>query len=166
MKKKYIPIYLLILSLLVNVVLAIDLFNKKDNKQSIEISKSEKDELISEWYSIKNVSEDEKEKIARKLFEEYINENSTDWKEVENDKLDREPLPTFTDYKIDNVSLQKEEGNMFTAEVLYDIQYTKNGTQWLACDGELADDNWIKNKGFYIDIARYNDKYVITNMYT
>lgn len=142
----------------------------KDNKK-VEIGAKNESDAISEIEKIEKVeleklSEDEKIKIARELFDEYINENRTDKKMVESQKLNREPVVALTDYRIKHIDFIDEHNDTFTVDVQYDIQYTNDSNMWVAGNGELSDNNWVIDKCNFLDIKKAGDKYIITNIYT
>lgn len=112
----------------------------------------------------KKLSKDEKIEIAKDLFDDYINENRTDWSTVKSQKLNRKPVNSLTDYRIGDINVENEEGYKFTVSVSYDIQYTNESNMWVAGNGVLKDNNWIVDKFALVDIEQVNDKYVITNM--
>lgn len=105
-------------------------------------------------------------KIARELFDYYINENRTDWSIVKSQNLKREPVICLTDYRINDIDIESQDLYNFTVSVLYDIQYTNESNMWVAGNGELKDNNWIVNKIALVDITQINDKCVITNIGT
>ena len=160
----------LFLSILVNIGLSAYIYFNNNRKIDLtpninSLSDSDKESLIGDLYSVKNIDENRKKEVARNLFEEYINQNSTDWQTVQNKKLNRKPLPTFTDYRINDVVFVKESGPKFTVDIIYDIQYTEEGKQWVAGDGNLADNNWVLKKDFLVDVIKYEDKYILTDVY-
>ena len=166
MNKKNISVFFLILSVFINIFFVIHLYNKSDSNINLDrLSKYEKENLIGDLYPIKNIDIESKKNIAKNLFEEYLNQNSTDWKNVNNNNIQRNPLPTFTNYRITDVIWIKENNNQFTVDIIYDIQYTDNGKQWVAGDGDLADDNWVLKKDFLVDVIRYKDKFLILDVY-
>ncbi|NOW24741.1 hypothetical protein [Clostridium butyricum] len=57
------------------------------------------------------------EDIAVNLFTSYIKENSTDWKKVQYEKLNRTPLKTIEDYKIINASLVSVKEDNFCVKL-------------------------------------------------
>ncbi|WP_294373564.1 hypothetical protein [uncultured Clostridium sp.] len=133
---------------------------KHSQNNSFDISEE------SEIKKLEDMSKDEKIEIGRNLFDEYINENRTDWKMVKSQNLNRQPVVCLTDYKINDVDFVKEEKDKFTLDISYDIQYTDESNFWVAGNGELADDNWVVNKCSFVDIEQVGDKYFIVNVYT
>ena len=146
-------------------------FNNKENEESKETSSYE-DNINLENNSENNLkfydplSKDEKIKIARELFDDYINENRTDWSIVKSQNLKREPVICLTDYRINDIDIESQDFYKFTVSVSYDIQYTNESNMWVAGNGELKDNNWIVNKIALVDITQINDKCVITNIGT
>lgn len=130
------------------------------------LSEIEKEKIIRELNSVKDITKEDKEKIARELYEEYLNNNRTDWRMVKAQNLNRNPVISMVDYKINEVTFVKEDKNTFTVEVSYDIQYTNESNMWLAGNGTLSENNWDKNKVTFIDIEKYLDKYIISSVYT
>lgn len=113
-----------------------------------------------------DISKEEKIEIARSLFDKYINENKTDWKRVEFQKLERKPKASLTDYRINNVKVTGEEKNKFIVSIEYDIKYTNESDMWIAGNGKICEDNWIRNKSNFVEIQKSGDEYVITNIIT
>ena len=146
-------------------------FNNKENEESKETSLYE-DNINLESNSENNLkfynslSKDEKIKIARELFNDYINENRTDWSIVKSQNLKREPVICLTDYRINDIDIESQDIHNFTVSVSYDIQYTNESDMWVAGNGELKDNNWVVDKFAVVDITQINDKYVITNIGT
>lgn len=114
--------------------------NSKIYNMIDKLNKDEKDKLVSEIYSVENISMEEKKKIAISLFDEYINSMRTDWYYVKNNG--GKVVLTLTDYRITEAKFQKQEGN-----------------------GKYGKYNWIIGKFQYIDIVKYKDKYYIDNIY-
>lgn len=131
-----------------------------------DLTEVEKEKIIRELNSVKDITKEDKEKIARELYEEYLNNNRTDWRMVKAQNLNRNPVISMVDYKINEVTFVKEDKNIFTVEVSYDIQYTNESNMWLAGNGTLSENNWDKNKVTFIDIEKYLDKYIISSVYT
>ena len=119
-----------------------------------------------EVLSVSSISKEDKTEIARDLFDKYINENKTDWKQVEFQKLDRKPMVCFSDYKINYIKITGEEEKKFTAYIEYDIQYTNESDMWIAGNGKICEDNWIRNKSNFVEIEKSGDKYSIKNIIT
>lgn len=175
MNKRKVIISILALSILLNLLLAVEIYNKNNKKDLSKVSadkvsvdklsNSDKENLMGDLYSVKDISEDRKKEIAKNLFEEYINKNSTDWQTVKDKKLNRKPLPTFTDYRITDASFISESSNRFTVDITYDIQYTEEGKSWLAGYGNISDNNWILKKGNVVDVIKYKDKYLLADVY-
>ena len=115
---------------------------------------------------LKDLRKKKKIEIAKDLFDEYINENRTDWKMVKSQNLNRQPVVCLTDYKINDITFVKEESDKFTVDISYDIQYTNESNFWIAGNGELTDNNWVINKCSFVDIQKVGDKYFIINLYT
>jgi len=116
--------------------------------------------------SVNDISKDEKTEIARDLFDKYVNDNKTDWKQVEFQKIDRKPMISFTEYKINDIKVTGGDENKFTVSVKYDIKYTNESNMWIAGNGEISEDNWIRNKSNFVEIQKNGDKYVISNIIT
>lgn len=109
---------------------------------------------------------EDKTGIAKDLFEKYINQNKTDWKYVESRQLDREPVVSLTDYKINDIKIVEEDKDKFTANISYDIQYTDKSDMWIAGNGKVAEKNWIKNKNNFVEFSVDSDVYKIQKIYT
>ncbi|WP_293981528.1 hypothetical protein [uncultured Clostridium sp.] len=112
------------------------------------------------------INEDEALSTAVQLFSDYIEENSTDWKKVQHENLDRDPVKSLEDYKIVNAKLVYHEGNSFTVRVTYDVKCTDESDMWFAGNGNKEENNWIRNKTNYINIEKNNANYSIKNIYT
>ncbi|HGG0417111.1 TPA: hypothetical protein ACJFE8_001884 [Clostridium sporogenes] len=139
--------------------------NSKIYNMIDKLNKDEKDKLVSEIYSVRNIPEKEKKKIAISLFDEYINSMRTNWYYVKNNGGGTVVL-TLTDYRITEAKFEKQEGNRFTFLMTYDIKCTDESNYWSAGNGKDREDNWIIDKFQYIDIVKYKDKYYIDNIYT
>lgn len=134
--------------------------NIKNNTNNIkEVIDNEKNEQES-------LSKDEMIAIARDLFDDYINQNRTDWYFVKAKGLKRQPVICLTDYRINDISFVKEENNKFTVDISYDIQYTDESNYWVAGNGELSENNWVMNKCNFVDIIKADNKYFLSNVYT
>lgn len=133
---------------------------------SISYNVSLMSNISEELLSVSDISKEEKTKIARDLFDKYINDNRTDLKQVEYQKIDRKPVVSFTEYKINDVKVTGGEGNKFTVNIKYDIKYTNESDMWIAGNGEISEDNWIKNKSNFVEIQKDGYKYVISNIIT
>lgn len=167
MKKKLFSI-ILILSISINLVLGaiIIKINKQDSNSNQNLNKNINiNKITQNSYSIKEIDEKTKISIAKDLFDNYINSNMMDWQYVKNNKLDRKPVLSFTDYKIVDVFFVKEDDISYTVDIIYDIQYTNDSPLWVAGDGNMSENNWILKKDFLIDIIKYKDKYYISNVY-
>jgi len=115
---------------------------------------------------VSDISKEGKVEIARTLFDKYINENKTDWKKVEFEKLERKPKVCLTDYKINNIRVTREEEDKFIVLIGYDIKYTNESDFWIAGNGEICEDNWIRNKSNFVEIQKSGNEYVISNIIT
>jgi hypothetical protein len=144
----------------------------KANKSALLVSPSISYNVLlmsnmgEELSSISDISEEEKTKIARDLFDKYINDNRTDLKQVEFQKIDRKPVVCFTEYKINDVKATGGDGDNFTVNIKYDIKYTNESDIWIAGNGEISNDNWIRNKSNFVEIQKDGDNYVISNIIT
>lgn len=103
-------------------------------------------------------SQSEMEDIAVNLFTSYIKENSTDWKKVQYEKLNRTPLKTIEDYKIINASLVSVKEDNFCVKIIYDVKCTEESDMWLAGNGFKDTDNWIRNKSNYVSVKNEENK--------
>lgn len=168
MNKRKVAIFIFIVSILLNLFFAMEIYNKSSKKASAKVSDnkvSDSENLMGDLDSVKDISEDRKKEIAKNLFEEHLNQMSTDWKTVKDKKLDRKPVLTFTDYRITDARFIKESGNKFTVDITYDIQYTDEGKSWLAGYGDISDNNWVLKKGNIVDVIKYKDKYLLADVY-
>ena len=136
------------------------------NTDYSSMSKKDQEEIVREINSVKDISEEEKVKIAKDLFDEYINNNRTDWSGSKHQKDPEQPVVAMTDYKINSVKFLSEDKNKFIVCIVYDIKYTDESNWWVAGNGDLEDDNWVRNKMNFVDIEKYLDHYIITNIYT
>ena len=144
----------------------------KENKltllstSSIEYNTSLINSMAKDLSLESDISKEEKIEIARSLFDKYINENKTDWKRVEFEKLERKPKDSLTDYRINNVKVTGEEKNKFIVSIEYDIKYANESDMWIDGNGKICEDNWIRNKSNFVEIQKSGDEYVITNIIT
>jgi outer membrane usher protein FimD/PapC len=136
------------------------------SKTNITYNTSLISNTIKDLSVVSNTNEEEKIEIARTLFDKYINENKTDWKRVEFQNLERKPEATLTDYRINNIKVTGEEKNKFIVSIEYDIKYTNESDMWIAGNGKVCEDNWIRNKSNFVEIQKNDDEYVITNIIT
>ena len=47
----------------------------------------------------------------------------------------------------------------FIAKISYDIQFTDESNKWIAGNGKISDNNWIRNKSNYVEIIKENNIY-------
>ena len=103
---------------------------------------------------------------AVQIFTEYIKNNSTDWKKVEYENLEREPVKSLEDFKIIDTKLVSFGKDNFTVKVTYDVKCTNESDMWFAGNGFKEENNWIRNKINYLNIEKNNGEYVIKKIYT
>ncbi|MGG7057782.1 M56 family metallopeptidase [Clostridium tertium] len=109
----------------------------------------------------------DKEEIGRKLYEEYIKMHSTNWLFNLNKGINEETELSVTESKINDVKLISEGKYIFTVYISYDIKAANENSPWYAGNGVIEDDNWIINKGIFLDIERTGEnKYRIISGYT
>ncbi|MDO5517288.1 MAG: hypothetical protein Q4F66_07005, partial [Clostridium sp.] len=113
------------------------------------------------------LDENSESDVSRKLFEEYINSNKTaiagtGLNGVLNDNL----VETLTDYKINDIRVLQREEEKFIVNISYDIQFTEESDKWIAGNGKIKEDNWIRNKNNYVEIVKDNGSYKINRIYT
>ncbi|MBU3136224.1 hypothetical protein KPL39_08060 [Clostridium gasigenes] len=127
------------------------------------------DELTNELKAnpVVETKSTDKKIIATEVYTGYIKANSTDWRNVERNKLDREPIQTVLDYKITSINMTNEFDDFFTVSIGYDIKSVKESSQWVAGNGEDGPDNWIINKSGFADIMKVGkNKYIKIKGYT
>lgn len=113
------------------------------------------------------LDENSKIDISRRLFEQYINDNKTSIAGVNsNGVLSNDVVETLTDYKINDIRLVQSEEDSFIVNVSYDIQFTEESNKWIAGNGKVNENNWIRNKSNYVEIVKDNDDYKINRICT
>lgn len=179
MNTKKIVSKLLFFSIVLNTALIICLINKDiefSNLVQTSISKNDVYKLyndvanlnVSNLYSVENVSTDEKVRIAKELFEEHLNSMGIKFEGFGNGVdyvSNRKAVLTFNNYRITDVKISEDKGNKFLASVTYDVQCADEHKDWIAGVGDIGEDNWVIDKFYTLEIERYKDKYIITNMY-
>ncbi|MGG7143009.1 M56 family metallopeptidase [Clostridium nigeriense] len=109
----------------------------------------------------------DKEEIGRKLYEEYIKMHSTNWFFNLSNGIDKEPELSVLESKINDVKLISEGKYIFTVDISYDIKAANEKSPWYAGNGVIEDNNWIRNKGTFLDIEKTGEnKYRIISGYT
>lgn len=167
MKKRKVLILISSLSLLLisNLFIEKSSFNLV-NAYADTISINEQEEPNNQAV-LTNSSENSKEVIGRKLFEEYINKNRIAIAGMDlNDNLNNKEVETFAEYKINNIKIMEIKENRFIAKISYDIQFTDESNKWIAGNGKISDNNWIRNKSNYVEIIKENNIYKIDKIYT
>lgn len=110
--------------------------------------------------------ESSKVQTAVNLFKNYLEDNSTDWHKVQYENLNRTPVKSMEDYKINSAKLVDCQENSFTVNIIYDVKCTEESDMWLAGNGKKDEDNWIRNKSNYITIENIHEEHKIKNIYT
>ena len=100
------------------------------------------------------------------LFTEYVENNSTDWKKVQYENLDRNPVKSLEGFKIIDTKLTYSSEENYIVKIIYDVKITDESNMWFAGNGFKDEDNWIKNKVNYLNIEKDSGEYVIKNIFT
>lgn len=110
---------------------------------------------------------DNKIEIAKKLFEEYLNDNKTNWFFNLVNGIDEESTDTFSDFKINDITLIEDGENLFKVGISYDIKpLGEEVSIWDAGNGE-REGEWIRKKYNFFDIEKIKgNTYRIINGYT
>lgn len=110
---------------------------------------------------------DNKIEIAKKLFEEYLNDNKTDWFFNLVNGINEESKDTFSDFKINDITLIEDGENLFKVGISYDIKpLGEEVSIWDAGNGE-REGEWIRKKYNFFDIEKIKgNTYRIINGYT
>lgn len=170
MKKKKVLILISSLSLLLISSLFIEKssFNlAKAYADSISNNKVEEQKEPNSEAVLTNVNENSEIVIGRNLFEEYINQNRTAIAGMDlKGNLNNNEVEALTDYKINNIKVIQSEHDKFIVNISYDIQFTEESNKWVAGNGKIKENNWIKNKTNYVEIIKDNDGYKINGIYT
>ncbi|MBE6062087.1 MAG: hypothetical protein E7207_00670 [Clostridium butyricum] len=116
---------------------------------------------------LESLTENTQEAVGRRLFERYINQNKRAIAGMDlNGILNSNEVETFTDYKINSVKVVVSEQDRFIVNISYDIQFTEKSNKWVAGNGKVQENNWIRNKTNYVEIVRENNQYKIDKIYT
>lgn len=160
MKKKKVLILISSLSLLL-------ISNIFIGKSSINLVKAYADTTNDSKAVIKLLDENSKIDVSRNLFEQYIKDNKTAVAGIDlNGILNNEVVETLTDYKINDIRVVQSEEDKFIVNISYDIQFTEESNKWIAGNGKVNENNWIRNKSNYVEIIKENDTYKINRIYT
>lgn len=160
MKKKKVLILISSLSLL----LISNLFIEKSSIDSVE---AYADTTNDSKAVVTMLDENSKIDVSRNLFEQYINDNKTAIAGIDlNGVLNNEVVETLTDYKINDIRVTKSEEDKFIVNISYDIQFTEESNKWIAGNGKVNENNWIRNKSNYVEIVKENDDYKINKIHT
>lgn len=160
---------ILVFTTITGLVLISNLFAQLIPGNSLLSASAECIEDAKSNYLQTDIKMDDKDQMMQKaeqLFSSYIEANSTDWKRVEFENLDRDPVKSLEDYKIIDSKLVSFGENDFTVKFMYDIKYTDDSDMWIAGNGSKDKDNWIRNKINYVNIEKNNDEYIIKKIYT
>lgn len=170
MKKKKVLILISSLSLLLISSLFIEKssFNLvKAYADSASINEMEEQKEPNSEAVLTKVNENSEIAISRALFEEYINQNRTAIAGMNlNGILNDNEVETLTDYKINNIRAVQSEQDKFTVNISYDIQFTEESNKWIAGNGKVKENNWIRNKTNYVEIVKEDNEYKIDKIYT
>ncbi|MBE6051805.1 MAG: hypothetical protein E7214_14445 [Clostridium sp.] len=164
MIKKGLYIFLFI-SIVLNIFLIVNL--KSTNKEENTTKSNVSDEDVEELYSVENISEDEKKRIAKDLCKEHIESGGIKFEyfgNVVDESSNRKAVQTFKNYRINDIKIVDENKNKFIAIVGYDIQCTDECKVWIAGAGTVGEDNWVIGKGYILTIEKYKNKYFITDV--
>ena len=160
MKKKKVLILISSLSLLLMFSLFIE-------KSSINLVEAYADTTNVQEAVLTKLDENSEIDVSRKLFEQYINNNKTAIAGIDlNGVLNNDVVETLTDYKINNIRVIQSEEDKFIVNVSYDVQFTEESNKWIAGNGKIKENNWIRNKSNYVEIVKDNGEYKIDKIYT
>lgn len=160
MKKKKVLILISSLSLLLMFSLFIE-------KSSINLVEAYADTTNVQEAVLTKLDENSEIDVSRKLFEQYINNNKTAIAGIDlNGVLNNDVVETLTDYKINNIRVIQSEEDKFIVNVSYDVQFTEESDKWIAGNGKIKENNWIRNKSNYVEIVKDNGEYKIDKIYT
>ena len=160
MKKKKVLILISGLSLLLISNLFIE-------KSSINLVKAYGDTTNDSKAVVTLLDENSKIDVSRNLCEQYIKDNKTAVAGIDlNGVLNNEVVETLTDYKINDIRVTQSEEDKFIVNISYDIQFTEESNKWIAGNGKVNENNWIRNKSNYVEIIKENDTYKINRIYT
>ncbi len=93
--------------------------------------------------------------ICLKLMNEYFN----DYKSAAT-----EENIILSDYKVVEVRDVKNTMTGFTFRVVYSVKPVSSNSDWVAGNGEITTDGWIKDKYTEVTVIKQGDKYIIKNM--
>lgn len=169
MRKK--GIVLILSCLTIVTITGCGLEKAKTNNKEINVLEKSLEEVDKENDSLE---ESEKIEIARRLFDEYINENKIEVIESKEDSSKKKEVTTFTKYKIkdidiyemEDLNISEKESQGFVADISYDIKYTNESNRWVAGNGEIKKNNWCVDKVAIVNIEKVKDKYIISSMGT
>ena len=174
----------LTVSVIANIFSGITIYNKSKKQESLEkqielerkqferkrkdgetldiseLSSKGKEKLVEEAYSVENLSEEEKIRIGKKLFDEYMSNAALEIRK--GDKEDRAVTLKCSNYRITDASVVETSGNKFMVHIGYDVQGLGN-YKWYAAFGDIAEDNWVLNKFIDLEIIKCGDKYYISS---
>ncbi len=170
MKKKKVLILISSLSLLLisNLFIEKSSFNLvKAYADTTSINEVEEQKEPNSEAVLANSSENTEEAVGRKLFEKYINQNRNAIAGMDlNGILNSDEVETLTDYKINSVKIVGSEKDRFIVNISYDIQFTEESNKWVAGNGKVKENNWIRNKTNYVEIVKEDNEYKIDKIYT
>ncbi|WP_300385288.1 hypothetical protein [Clostridium sp.] len=122
---------------------------------------------INKVYPELEINSEDKTLIGKRLYEEYIKMNTTNWRYLLDNDIDGEPKVLVIDSKINDVNLYEEGKYIFTVGISYDVQAPNEKEGWYAGNGVIEEDNWIRNKVHLADIEKIGEnKYRIIGLYT
>lgn len=110
---------------------------------------------------------DNKIEIAKRLFEEYLNDNKTDWFFNLVNGINEEPKDTFSDFKINDITLIEDGDNLFKVGISYDIKPLGEEVSIFDAGNGEREGEWIRKKYNFFDIEKIKgNTYRIINGYT
>lgn len=97
------------------------------------------------------------EAIAGELFSKYLEHYMT----AETPEMER-----LKAYKIEKIILNERKEGYYTAEIEFSVQGAINNTVWTAGNGEMTEDNWVRNKLVFARISMREDVYTLESFGT
>lgn len=175
-------IVLALTSLISTSYIVYDKFVKTTDQKETKNSKKEKSEVVTDKEekenddsttdktsseSTKELTKDEKEEIARKLFNSRMQEY------MENGSKYNVVTSRIYSYNIRSITLQEEipsdfimEEGSFVVRIIYDVTpYDINNTYWAAGNGETSEKQIINKSNFYY-IVKTETGYEISKAFT
>jgi len=100
-----------------------------------------------------------KEKLAKRLFEVYLAHYKSPGLGSQCRLEDFVVEGTQLNKSLD--SLANEQNVGYVGSVQYSVRISQVPSDWVAGNGDLEKDGWIRNKGLIIGVTKINDQYVL-----